>query len=119
MRWAAMLLVAGCGRIAFDPTGSSGDANDARPRDAIGRDHYMGPRAWVKRNDPAPGKLFAPRLAFDTYRNHVVLYGGDLGFPAPSAMITDAMWEFTPSGWTPICQPCGLGSRLLAGFAYD
>jgi hypothetical protein len=103
--WFALLALASCGRIGFDAgAGDSGVRGDAA----------FTSRHWVNRNDSAPGKLFAPRLAYDDALGQVVLYGGDT-----TTIASAAMWRLAPTGWTVMCNPCSPGPRTGHGLAYD
>lgn len=99
--WSTLVVViAGCGRIGFDPP-ANGDANG----DA------SGPRGWTQVTPSAsPGPVFAPKLVWHPIRQRVILYGGE-DFPE--------MWEYDGASWSALCTPCAPGVRLGHGLAYD
>jgi hypothetical protein len=101
------LAVGGCGRLGFDVDASGADGTTITGRH------------WSQRDDSAPGQLFAPRLAYDSARRTVLLYGGDLGIGARPANASAAMWELSSTGWQRVCDPCPPGPRLGHAFAYD
>jgi hypothetical protein len=61
-------------------------------------------RTWHRRTDAEqPGPLASPRLAYDSKRQRVFMYGGsDDNTSTP----TDRMYELDDTGWTKLCDPC-------------
>lgn len=95
MRWA-LLVLAGCLSTPDAPAGPE--------------------RKWQLRDGShEPGALVGPRLAYDTDRAQVILYGG-----ASLDGTNGVVFLLEPTGWFPICT---LGSsippRFGGGLAYD
>jgi hypothetical protein len=91
---------------------------DPPPTQGVARSWKMRP---ARPEQPGPGELRSARLAFDSNRGRVVLYGG-----ADVDKQYDAMWELTETGWEKLCEPClavanpiGTEGMLEPGFAYD
>jgi hypothetical protein len=109
----ALVVLAACGRVGFTPlistTGddASGDGIadiDARP---------VTGRHWVNRNLSDPGPLTAARMAYDSKRGRILMYGGS------NVVQSAALWAITGAGWTSICTSCPPGQRAGPGVAYD
>jgi hypothetical protein len=72
-------------------------------------------RTWVTATVPTnPGRLYGPKLTYDSVAGEIVLYGGDDG-SAPVAQ----MWTYNGTGWTQRCNPCAPGPRLFHGLVFD
>lgn len=112
-----VLAIVGCGRVNFDPLGGTGPISDGSISDdsiAINDGKVVTSRHWVNRGASPPGGLTGARMAYDSKRNRILMFGG-VGPSTASA----ALWAYTAGGWQQLCASCPPGPRSGPGFAYD